>query len=87
MAMKEPEEEAKIQYGKLTLINSDTTIDIKYVWNPKTYEFDIYTDDLLYGDDIKIIYDNSKQMFGVPNLKSFKKEYKEKQANDNANRA
>ena len=61
--------------GKLKVYNKDMLIDIIYKWNNKTAEYDMFTDETKYGNDIKIIWDNDNNRFKLCNIKKLRKDW------------
>lgn len=80
-----PPKEDRYIDGKLKIIRTDKSLDIYYLWNPKTHEYDMFTDALRYGNHLEIIgkfgANDEEQMFLVNHfIKSFNKKQLEEKA-------
>ena len=74
--LREPAEEDKEYFGRLQIAGMDKFIDITYKWNENTHDYDMFTDELKYGDDIKILWNPETNRFKICDIKRLRRDWK-----------
>jgi len=77
--LREPSEEDKEYFGRLQIGGMDKFIDITYKWNENTHDYDMFTDETKYGDNIKILWNPETNMFKICDIKRLRRDWKNAQ--------
>jgi len=61
--------------GTMRIKDTDEYINVVYRWNDSKRTFIPYTDDLKFGMEVEIYFDNESQYFNVKNITTLREEY------------